>query len=179
MIIGLVGISGVGKTYMKNKILESRDNCKSLVAITTRGCRTTEKNGKDKYFLSEEEFETEIENIDVITQMYGARYGFWKKDLSANNIQIVELYYKDIPKMKKYNVKTILIIPSNIKDTFAVLLNRYGWSKKLFERIRIDCWIFMYLLFHKRRFDYIVKNDYTEEGIKCLKQIVDSLVMKE
>lgn len=179
MIIGLVGISGVGKTYMKNKILENCDNCESLVAITTRACRTNEINGKDKYFLSEEEFEAESENIDVITQMYGAKYGFWKKELSKNNIQIVELYYKDIPKIKKYNVKTILIIPSNIRKTFAVLLNRYGLSKKLFERICTDCWIFMYLLFYKRRFDYTVKNDYTEKGIKCLKQIVDSLVTDE
>ena len=151
MIIGLVGISGVGKTYLKNEILEICANCKPLVAITTRECRTNEINGKDKYFLSEEEFDEEIENIDIVTQMYGARYGFWIKDLSRKNIQIVELYYKDIPKIKKYNVKTILVTTSHFRKTFSALLDRYGLSKKLIERICADSWIYIYLLFHKRR----------------------------
>lgn len=174
MIIGLVGISGVGKTYMKKKILEVCDNCESLVAITTREQRISEINGKDKYFLSEEEFEEKIENIDIITKMYGAKYGFWKQDLNGNKIQIVELYYKDISKMKKYNVKTILITTSHFRKIFSVLLNRYGFSKRLLQRICIDCWIFIYLFFNRNKFDYTVENDYTENGIKCLKEIVDS-----
>ena len=160
---------------MKNKILQMCDGCESLIAVTTRERRVNEVNGKDKYFLTEEEFEAEIESIDVITQMYGARYGFWKKDLSRKRVQIVELYYKDIPKMKKYNVKTILITTSHFRKMFSALVDRYGVSKKLIKRICTDCWILVYLRFHKQMFDYTVKNDYAVNGIKSLKQIVDLL----
>lgn len=176
MIIGLVGISGVGKTYLKNEILNENDSFISLVAVTTREPRKNEIDGVDKFFLSKNDFDGQKNAIDIISEMYGAKYGFWKRDLSRDEIQVVELYFRDVRKLKKYKVKTILITSGNIIKTFKILYERYGMSNKLIKRMFADFLISVYFATHKKIFDYVLKNDYSEKTYDNLKIIIKKVI---
>jgi len=58
-LIIIAGGSGTGKTTVEN-LLAQDPNIVKLVSTTTRSSRAGEVNGKDYYFISKEEFETEL-----------------------------------------------------------------------------------------------------------------------
>jgi guanylate kinase len=58
-LIIIAGGSGTGKTTVEN-LLTQDTNIIKLVSTTTRPKREGEENGKDYYFISKEEFETEL-----------------------------------------------------------------------------------------------------------------------
>ena len=51
MIIALVGVTGIGKSFFKNQIVENL-KFKNLVIVTTRNKRDGEINGVDKEFVT-------------------------------------------------------------------------------------------------------------------------------
>ena len=56
MIVTLSGITGVGKSYFKNCIIQDL-KFKNMAIVTTREKREQEINGIDKYFVTLEQFE--------------------------------------------------------------------------------------------------------------------------
>jgi len=52
--------SGAGKTTLTKKISENNSNLKTSISHTTRTPRPNEINGKDYYFVNENEFNTLI-----------------------------------------------------------------------------------------------------------------------
>lgn len=54
MLLGLVGVSGVGKTYFKEKIVQEL-GFQAVNTIRTREKRIGEENGKTGLFKTEEE----------------------------------------------------------------------------------------------------------------------------
>lgn len=60
---------------------KNRPELSKLIAVTTRKKREQEKEGFDKYFLSNEQFREQKENFFMVHKMYGAYYGFKKEDI--------------------------------------------------------------------------------------------------
>lgn len=75
--------SGAGKTTVCQNLIQKHPNVVRAVTCTTRAPREGEKDGKDYYFLSPEEFEDKmqkglfLEHADV----YGRRYGTLKSEV--------------------------------------------------------------------------------------------------
>ena len=65
MMIVLSSPSGVGKTTLAKKIA-SLKKYEVSISYTTRKPRTNEKDGKDYYFISKDEFKNLIENNELI-----------------------------------------------------------------------------------------------------------------
>ena len=61
MLLGLVGVSGVGKTYFKEKIVQEL-GFQAVNTIRTREKRIGEIEGKDYHFISREDFIQKIKN---------------------------------------------------------------------------------------------------------------------
>ena len=51
MLLALAGVTGVGKSYFKDKIVEKL-YFEKLKIVTTRKIRSSEKNNDDKIFLA-------------------------------------------------------------------------------------------------------------------------------
>ena len=90
MIYIITGPSGVGKNTIINELSNHLDFYFS-VSHTTRPRRENEVNGKDYYFITEEEFENLIKNDQMIEyEQYGDfYYGTSKEELSNNSSIII------------------------------------------------------------------------------------------
>ena len=76
--------SGAGKTTIVRHLLENFDNLEFSVSATSRAPRGQEKNGRDYYFLTEEEFRKRIENDEFVEyeEVYpGSFYGTLKSEV--------------------------------------------------------------------------------------------------
>lgn len=89
MIITLSGITGCGKSYYKNFLVQKM-NIENMVIYTTRERRKTEINGIDKNFVTREEFQKLIENKELFANydFLEEKYGYGSKYLEENMISV-------------------------------------------------------------------------------------------
>ena len=105
MIYIITGPSGVGKNTIINELSNHLDFYFS-VSHTTRPRRENEVNGKDYYFITEEEFENLIKSDQMIEyEQYGDfYYGTSKEELSNNSsIIILDLEVNGATKLLEEN----------------------------------------------------------------------------
>ena len=181
MVIGLVGISGVGKSYLKKRTLESIDNLSSLFAATTRPKRDSEVDGKDKYFISEKNFTNMKSKSEMflVQEIYGFMYGFLKSDLKKRTNYITEMLHTDIQEMRLYtDVKIIYIHSNNRNAIFENLKNRYGNTNLLEERIKKDELIKRdnESMFAQNKFDFEFENCFDEDSVIGFINIVQRII---
>ncbi len=79
MIVMIAGSTGAGKTTVISKVIEKlgKENIDRFASCTTRPARPGEVNGKDYYFLSEQEFYDKINKHEIVEakRVYGNLYG--------------------------------------------------------------------------------------------------------
>ncbi len=183
MVIGIVGISGVGKSYLKKRTIQSVDNLTALFAATTRPKRSSETDGIDKYFISDKEFhEKKSKNeMFLVQEIYGYMYGFLKNDVKKNMNYITEMLYTDIHEMQLYaNVKLINIYSNNQDKIFENLKKRYNDFNLIKKRIEKDEIIKCEheLMLTQNKFDFTFENCFDEDSvirfISLVKEIIES-----
>ena len=127
MIYIITGPSGVGKNTIINELSNHLDFYFSI-SHTTRPRRENEVNGKDYYFITEEEFENLIKNDQMIEyEQYGDfYYGTSKEELSNNSsIIILDLEVNGATKLLEEN--------NNFKGIF-IDIDDYELIKRLKNR---------------------------------------------
>ena len=91
MLLALAGVTGVGKSYFKD-LLVQKLNFKKIKIITTRQIRNGEKNNEDKIFVSPEELQ-KLKDSNVIAydfNMLGNIYAYSKDDLFSKQNTVFE-----------------------------------------------------------------------------------------
>ncbi len=83
LLVVISGPSGSGKDSIVADMLLKMPSLKQSVSATTRAPREGEKDGVDYYFLTKEEFESRIENGEMLehTSYVGNYYGTPKKEV--------------------------------------------------------------------------------------------------
>lgn len=136
-LILVVGPSASGKTHLVSKLLQKVPNSTRLITTTTRSPRPHERDGKDFFFLTIEDFKKEIQAGNFIehAEVYGNLYGSSKKVLgdclqkykyvfATINVQGVKSLKAEIP-----SSFSIFIRPGSIEDIKRRLLqDRKGVS---------------------------------------------------
>lgn len=178
MLITLSGVTGSGKSFFKKQIQE-RLGLDNQIIYTTRPIRAGEKNGVDKFFVNDKEFDKlEKQNKIMVTfEFLGYRYGYETKQIKSDENTIVELHYKIIYKLKEEvdKVFSIYIIPKNIEIAKQNLKNRN--LEKTQEDLRLKEIEEQAKEFENNKelqgqFDYILKNKYDEDSIEKLIEII-------
>ena len=118
MLLGLAGVSGVGKSFFKDKLVEKL-NFDKIKIITTRQKRFNEKNNEDKVFVTNKELIT-LRNSNKLAyefNMLGNIYAYTYEELFSNKNIVFELHYNTIYDFKKIcpNLCSIYIMPNNIE----------------------------------------------------------------
>ena len=77
VLLVLSGPSGVGKTTVARRLLETNKNLKRVVTCTTRDAREGEVDGVDYYFLGKSEFLERLKSGNFLEHavVYGKYYG--------------------------------------------------------------------------------------------------------
>ena len=96
-IVTLSGISGIGKSHLKNYILVNKPDFQSLISVTTRKPREKEKHGIDKFFYSLEDFEKEKNQgkFRTVNEVFGNWYAYKESqiDLCDSGIKYLKIQY--------------------------------------------------------------------------------------
>lgn len=182
MILALVGVTGVGKTFFKDKIVEEL-GFKKVNTIRTRKKRPGEAEGKSGLFLSKEELD-KLENEGKLAyrfSVFGGEYAYLKDEIFTDQNMVFEMHYTTIYDWKKVvpNIKTIYILPSDVALAKEQTKKRNLTPEKEEERLKeIDEHINRITTDSDLRsqFDYIVKNSYNkaseEEIINLVKKLM-------
>jgi guanylate kinase len=169
-IIVVSAPSGTGKTTIVRRIMNEIPSLVFSVSATTRKKRETEVDGKDYFFLSEEEFLSRINNNEFVEweKVYDYYYGtfryFIDETITAGKNIILELDVNGAIALKNiYNeANLIYILPPDIDELVKRLKNRRTESEadlqKRIERTKME-------LSRKDKFDYLVLNKDLEKAI--------------
>ncbi len=184
IIVILSSPSGAGKTTLVKKI-SSRKKYKISISHTTRKPRSTEKNGRDYFFIKNKEFKKLIKDRKFLeyAKVFNNYYGSLKENV-INKLKNGENVIFDIDwqgtrqirnKKLKYQIITIFILPPSKKELFKRLLKREKKDEKIAkERMKQ----FKDDIMYWKDYDFTVINDNVE---KCYKSIISfiNLQMKK
>ena len=114
VIVVLSSPSGAGKTTLVKKIAKE-NNFQISISHTTRKPRTNEINGKDYFFISEEEFKNLIKNEELLeyAKVFENYYGSSKTNvieaLNKGNNVIFDIDWQGTEQIKNQNLNYKLI----------------------------------------------------------------------
>ena len=175
IIVVLSSPSGAGKTTLVKKIAKE-NNFQISISHTTRKPRTNEENGKDYFFINEEEFKNLINNKAFLeyAKVFENYYGSSKKKVfeKLNNGEnvIFNIDWQGTEQIKKqklnYKVISIFILPPSKSELFNRLKNRDMKDKNIVEERMKQ---FNKDIEHWKNYDFVAINDDLE---RCYNEIL-------
>ena len=175
IVVVLSSPSGAGKTTLVKKIAQE-NNFKISISYTTRKSRTNEANGKDYFFISEEEFKSLIKNKEfleyakVFENYYGSSKSQVFENLNKGENVIFDIDWQGTEQIKKqklnYKLVTFFILPPSKSELFNRLKNRDMKDKNIVEE-RMNQ--FNEDIKQWENYDFVVINDDLE---KCYNEII-------
>ena len=180
MMFVLSSPSGVGKTTLTKKLAENNSQFAISISHTTRKPRPNEIDGKDYYFVTQEEFDALIKKNDFyeFANIFDNNYGTHKetviKLLSQGKDVLFDIDWQGTLQLKKIrdlNIVCIFILPPNINVLRDRLLNRHKGQEELIEK-RMNK--FNEELSHWNQYNYVVTNDDLNICYEKIKSIIAS-----
>ena len=176
--------SGGGKTTIVRYILKKFPELVFSVSATTRKKRATEVEGKDYFFISEEEFKKKIENDEFVEwekfydYYYGTLKSFVNDNLAVGKNVVLELDVKGALNIRKQYPDAVLIFisPPSLEILKERLKKRNTETEEDFrKRIERAGWEIEY----SKYFDYVITNDDLEKAKQKAEEIVKKVINKE
>lgn len=185
ILVAIAGITGIGKSYYKDKLVEKL-GFEKVKIVTTREPRSGEKNNEDKIFVSQEELEKldKEGKIAYRFDLLGVTYAYTKEALSTKQNTVFEMHYWTMRDFKKIcpNLKAIYLFPKDVNIAKEMLRKRNLKPEVEENRLKeIDE--------HLARvtddkellglFDYVLYNNYDEESEKQVIDVVKKMIEEE
>jgi guanylate kinase len=175
--------SGAGKSTIVKHLLDKGIKLEFSVSATTRQPRGNEKNGKEYYFLTVEEFRKRIKNGEFIEweEVYKDQfYGTVKEELerirSNGNHALFDVDVKGGINLKKifaHNAISVFIMPPSEKELERRLRMR-GTDDLIKIRMRLAKAAMEMKL--ADQFDNIVINDSLDQAVNEIYNLVKSFI---
>ena len=169
--------SGSGKTTIARAIMEKYPSIVFSVSATTRPIRKGETDGKDYFFLKKEDFESKIQQGELVEweEIYGNYYGTLKSEvdaaLSRGKIMLFDVDVKGGLSIKKHYPEALLIFikTPDVETLKHRLTNRKtedeGTLKRRMERVPMELEL-------GEQFDFQVVNDDLQTAITKVDSII-------
>lgn len=179
LLIVISGFSGAGKGTLMKKLISEYDNYALSISMTTRKPRRGEQNGREYFFVSDEEFEKRVAEDGMIEyagycgHYYGTPRTYVEESLNSGKDVILEIEIQGAMKVKSQypNALTLFVMPPSAHELYARLKGRGTETDEVIrERLLraaeesdgIDT------------YDYIVINDNLEDCISQINTIVEA-----
>ena len=170
--------SGAGKTTLV-KLLSEKNNFYISISHTTRKPRPNEINGKDYFFVSDEEFKRLIKNQEFLeyAKVFDNYYGTSRtpviQNLEKNYNVIFDIDWQGADQIKNqkldYKLLTFFILPPSKKVLFERLSNR-DMKDKLIAEERMKQ--FDRDVLHWINYDYVVINDNLDDCFLRIQKLI-------
>jgi len=172
--------SGGGKTTIIQKILQKYpEKYVYSISATTRKARPGEVDGKDYFFLTEEQFQNDIDqNLFLEWEtvhgfFYGTPKAYIEKCINEGKFVFLDIDVNGALRVARNFPKrtiTIFVSPPSIKELIKRLQNRRTDSKQeidnRLERIPME-------MEKSTRFDHIVINDKLDKTVEQVIKIIN------
>ena len=172
--------SGAGKTTLV-KLLEKKNKFYVSISHTTRKPRPNEVDGKDYFFVTDEEFKRLIKNQEFLeyAKVFDNYYGTSRtpviQNLENNQNVIFDIDWQGADQIKDkkmdYKLITFFILPPSKKVLFDRLSNRDMRDKLIVEERMKQ---FDKDVLHWINYDYIVINDNLEDCFLKIQKLIDA-----
>jgi guanylate kinase len=179
IIIVVSGFSGVGKGTIMKQLVAQYDRYALSVSATTRDPRPGEENGREYFFISNDEFEKLIEENGLIehagyvNHYYGTPRKFVEDRLSEGKDVILEIEIQGALQIRKQYPDAVLlfVMPPSAQELRNRLVGRGTETAEVIEqrlnRAREES-------VGIEEYDYIVINDDLDECVKRVNSIIES-----
>jgi guanylate kinase len=172
----IAGCSGVGKGTLIKLFLEKNPDIKLSISATTRSPRDGEKDGVNYFFVSKEEFKSEVENNEFLEwaefsgNFYGTKKSFVEKTLAKGIDLILEIEVQGAKQVKEKMPEaiSIFIMPPSLEELEARLRGRHTETEeaiqKRLEQVSRE-------IEAGKNFDYKIVNDKLETALENMQKI--------
>ena len=176
MMFVLSSPSGVGKTTLTKKISINNKNFVISISHTTRKPRVSEIDGKDYFFINENEFNKLVEEDSFFehAKIFDNYYGTSKRQvlniIEKGNDVLFDIDWQGTQQLKKIqgiSLVTFFIIPPNVETLKNRLINRHKGEEKMINK-RMEK--FSEEISHWNEYNYVLINDNLE---KCYEKILE------
>jgi guanylate kinase len=173
------GPSGTGKTTILRRVLDSRRDLGFSVSYTTRAKRPGEEEGKDYFFVSEEQFEARIRNGEFIEwarvhdNLYGTSREYVDSRLDAGIDVVLDIDVQGALNVQKERPKAVYVfIAPPSYDELKNRLETRGTenAEQLRTRLRNARWELSKIYL----FQYVVVNCSLDRSVEQLDAIITS-----
>ncbi len=174
--------SGTGKTTLVKLLSKSRDFYTSI-SHTTRKPRNNEEEGKDYYFVNNDQFQNLIkkkeflEYANVFSHLYGTTKTPVIKNLENSKNVVFDIDWQGTEQIKKKNLEykllTFFVLPPSKKVLFNRLSNRDMKDKLIVDERMKE---FNKDVLHWKSYDYVVINDDLQRCFKEICELIDSFI---
>lgn len=184
-IILITAPSGSGKTSIVKYLMEKFPTLAFSVSATTRPPRENEKDGRDYYFLSEDDFKEKMKNKDFLEweMVYeGKYYGTLKSEMSRiwneGKVPVLDIDVQGaihVQEQYPVNTMTLFIQAPSIAELKRRLQSRGTETE---ETLKARLSKSTYEMSFKDHFKNIIVNDHFENACKEAKEVIDSFLNK-
>ncbi|WP_026489812.1 guanylate kinase [Butyrivibrio sp. XBB1001] len=179
IIIVVSGFSGAGKGTIMKALIAKYDQYALSISATTRNPRPGEENGREYFFVSNEEFEKLIkengliEHAGYVNHYYGTPRKFVEDKLNAGIDVILEIEIQGALQIKKQYPDAVLlfVMPPSAKELEKRLRGR-GTETEEVIRQRLNRAVEESVGIEN--YDYIVINDKLEDAVEEVHGIISS-----
>ena len=175
--------SGAGKTTLVKYIIKTFSEIQFSISATSRKARGEERDGKDYYFLSNQEFKARIKNDEFIEyeEVYGGNYYGTLKSEVDRIWKDKKIVIFDIDVVGGANIKgmfpdetlSIFVMPPSIEILRGRLIERGDVSK---EEIDVRIKKAESELDYASKFDNIIINNDLEESKKIAHTLIKEFI---
>ncbi len=172
------GPSGSGKDTLIDELIKRDSDIITSTSFTTRKPRENEENGKDYYFVSDQEFREAIENNQMLEYVkyhsyyYGTPKFFIDEKISQGKIVILKIDVIGAERVRKLyeNSVSIFIMPPSLETLRERLVNRNTEKKdEIIKRLEIA----KKEILKSDDFDYIIVNNKLDEAVESAIKIIN------
>lgn len=181
ILLILSGPSGVGKgTVGKQLLTRSGGSMVFSVSCTTRAPREGEENGREYFFITEEKFQSMIQNGEFLEYMnvfgknhYGTPREYVEKQLNAGRDVLLDIDVNGAMSVKANfpNAIAVMLVPPSMKELRSRLEGRGTETQEAVERRLAEA---ATELSYMPRYDYIVVNDDIDIAVAQCEQVIES-----
>lgn len=180
LVIVLSGFSGAGKGTIMKHLLEAHPNDYNLsISATTRGMRAGEKDGREYFFKTREEFDAMIENNELLEyatfngNSYGTPRAYVEQLIERRKDVILEIEIQGALQVKEMFPDALLLftMPPSAKELENRLVGRGTETPEVIsQRLAISCKESQYM----DKYDYLIINDSLERAVDQVHNIIQA-----
>ena len=179
ILIVVSGFSGAGKGTLMKQLVHAYDNYALSVSMTTRKPRPGEQEGREYFFVNQEEFEEKITNNGLVEyaqycdNYYGTPREYVEKQLEKGKDVILEIEIQGALKIKeKFPTALLLFV---MPPSAAELKKRLeGRGTESLEVIKKRLMRASEEAEGIENYDYIVINDKLEECVSQMHSLIQA-----